>query len=1012
VSLAGVLLGAGNVNEAASIVEAISDTDPAASQARVVRGRILCEQGRTAEGFAYWQRIAPGQPGFDEAQFLLGAYGKASVDALQRRRWYYDGCANTYNYVINEVAQYRLPARLAGETRKLFPGEKYSLSVLDAGCGTGACGRVLRPLAFTLTGVDISSRMLDQAGPQGVYDTLLRHDAVLFMQENPAGFDMIVAADVFDSSDEMARALTVAQRALRPGGVLVLSPAATRVTPDGFERTARCMSLPRLRALVDDKLWNIHGSGQAVAYRFEGRSIRAPLLILRKPGDRRHGHTVVAVDRISLEPLRASGTEKILAAQLQQGNSKLDAAARLFREALRMNPESADANFGLGFVWQSRGQFKAARRYFRRAIQLDASHFGAWFQLGTVAQHLGRAKRAAECYEKSILFEPKLAVAYHNLSILRYQEGRLEEAAQLQSRAAVEDPALAIMYQQAAPPSSPFVDVDAETVGDSGPTGPAISAGTTQDTGAIVERATLLLTRGIKLREQGNCRQAIPFLEEAVDLLPNEVVVYVQLALALQDAGRIDEALASLDRAAQLSQKPWEVWQNIAGVHAAVANMDEAYRWYQKVFDGAPADSNMQGCDLFMMNYRPVPPQQVADKHLAWGRRFEQAIAPIDEDYVNSPVPGRRLRIGYLSADFFGHSVAWFLESLLAWHNHDEYEVYCYANVEHYDVVTVRMRYYADRWLRIRHLDDAQVAQQIRDDRIDILIDLSGHTGGCRPGVLARRAAPVQVTYLGYANTTGLSRVDYRITDANADPPGMTDAYHSEQLWRLPRCFLCYRPSEPGPPVRWPPTGATHKTTFACFNNLYKVNDRVIAVWSRILCEIPDAMLVIKSKSFRIDAARRNVLDKFVANGVKADQLRLPDNLTYSEHLDLYANMDVLLDPFPYNGTTTTCETLWMGSPVVALAGDRHSGRVGVSILKAAGLDELIADDDDDYVRKAVELARDRERLAEYRKTMRERLRNSPLLDGENLARSIESAYREMWGKWCAKRDGHQSAGA
>jgi predicted O-linked N-acetylglucosamine transferase (SPINDLY family)/predicted TPR repeat methyltransferase len=999
VLLARVLLRAGKMDDAAVLCASVKDGDAARSPAQVVRGRVLYAQGKPVEGRECWRRIASGEPGYDEAQFLLGAHGKAAIDALQRRRWFYDSCAHAYNYLTTEIAQYRLPARLKREMRRILPDQDRSLTVLDAGCGVGACGHVFRPLAFTLTGVDISGRILDHAGPRGVYDTLIRQDAISFMHEFPSTFDVIVATDVFESYEEITQALKAARQALRPGGMLILSPSAPRVTPDGFDPDVRCASLARLHALVDEKVWRTEGRGYALAYRFGDRSIRAPLFILRTRGDRKVARVI---DGQSREPPRKSGADKILAAQMQQGSNDLNAAYRLFRQALRINPESADASFGLGFVRQSRGQFKAARRYYRLATELDTTHFGAWFQLGTIAQHLGQMKRAAACYEKAIMFEPKLAMAYHNLSILRYEEGNLTEAARLRSRAAMEDPVLASLYQQAPQPSSPFAE--AETTEVSGLTRTMISAGTEPEAGAIVERATLLLTRGIKLREQHRCLQAIPLLKEVAELLPNEVVSHVQLALALQDAGRIDEALASLDHAAALSQTPWEVWQSIAGVHAAVANMEEAYRWYQRVSDEAPPESNVHGSDLFMMNYHYVPAEQVAEKHLAWGRRFEQAITPISEDFTNSPMTGRRLRIGYLSADFFGHSVAWFLEPLLAWHSHDEVEVYCYANVESYDVVTMRMRYYADRWLRIRHLDDTQVAQQIRADRIDILVDLSGHTGGCRPGVLALRAAPVQVTYLGYANTTGLSRVDYRVTDANADPEGMTDIYYSERLFRLPRCFLCYKPFDMGPPVRWSAAGATHTATFACFNNLYKVNDHVIAVWSRILRELPDSVLVIKSQSFRIQTARENILSKFAVHGIDPSQLRLPDKLTYNEHLDLYANMDVLLDPFPYNGTTTTCETLWMGSPVVTLAGDRHSGRVGVSILKAVGLEELIADDDDDYVRKAVELASDRQRLGEYRKTMRDRLCASSLLDGKDLARSMESTYRIMWVDWCSRQ--------
>lgn len=996
IALAQVLLLLGKPDDAVELCTGVQAPDPAWPQAQLILGRALWQQGDHAAARAHWRTITPEQSAYGHAQALLGAKDVSGTNALQRRQRYYDECAHAYSYLTTEVADYRLPARLARELRRMFPGRERCLTVLDAGCGAGACGPVLRSLAFTLTGVDISPLLLDQAGQRGAYDTLIQQDAIALLHDNPSSFDLIVATDVFETCEEIDAALGAALAALRPGGVFVLSPSARSVTRDGFDPTARGLSLAKVKKILAGTPWRTDTAGRALAYRYKDRSIHSAFLILRTAG-------ALSCRKNHQQPPRKSGADKIYAAQGEQGNNNLAAAQRQFRQALRINPGSADARFGIGFVRQSRGQFNAAQRYYQRALDIDPTHFGAWFQLGTIAQHLRRPQRAAECYQKAIAFEPKLAVAYHNLSILRDQQGKPHEAAWLRARAAMEDRGFANLYQQQPEPPSPFAEAEPETAVAPGETEAIVSDENGPDD-AVLRRVNYLLGRGVNLRQQGSHKQAIEVLTEAVELKPDDVTGHMQLGFTLQEAGRLDEALAFFGRAAALSETPWEVWQSIAGAHAAGFDMSEAYRWYQKAADSAPPDSPVHGNRLFMLNYQYTPAASVAEKHLDWGRRYEATITPIiDAAFTNPRSTRRKLRIGYLSADFFGHSVSWFLESLLAWHDHDEFEFYCYANVENYDAVTMRMRYYADYWRRIRHLDDLQAAQQIRADEIDILVDLSGHTGGCRPGVLARRGAPVQATYLGYANTTGLSRVDYRITDADADPVGMTDAYHSERLYRLPRCFLCYRPFDSGPPVRWPPAGATHATTFACFNNLYKVNDHVIDVWSRILREIPDAILVIKSQSFRIEDARRRIIDKFAQHGVRPSQLRLPDKLTYSEHLDLYANMDVLLDPFPYNGTTTTCETLWMGSPVITLAGDRHSSRVGVSILKTVGLEELIASDDDDYVSKTVELAQDRQRLGEYRKSMRERLRGSPLLDGQDLARAMESAYREMWANWCAQ---------
>jgi predicted O-linked N-acetylglucosamine transferase (SPINDLY family)/predicted TPR repeat methyltransferase len=976
VLLARALLGQGRDGEAAALCAAVAPGDPAWAEAEDVLGR-MSRDGAPRAGAR-----AAGRGGPPECP--EGGDGRAPAPGdLEARRRHYDGCAHTYDYLTSEVARYRVPAWLARELRRRYPRADRSLTVLDAGCGTGACGAVLRPIASALTGVDISPPMLDLAASRWCYDTLVQEDAIAFMRARPQAFDVVVAADVFETEAELGAALGAARATLRPGGTLFLVPGARRVRPDGFDAGAPGVSLTRLRRLAAGAEWAVERAGRTAAYRLGDRAVRAPFLVLRAG----RGEASGAVLEVEASP-REAGVGALLAAQAAQGKNQLMAAARLYRRALRLNRGSADAWCGLGLVHQSRGGARAARRCYRRAIEGDPTHFVAWFQLGTLAQLEGHAGRAEEQYRRAIAFEPGLAAAYHNLGVIRHRAGNLAEAGQLFFRAILEEPALAGLATPDSPTSPPVVGGgDGEEVRGAAPT----------------ERALALLTQGVKLRERGSSRRAIEALGEAARLAPNEVVVHVQLALALQLVGRLDEALESLHRAAELSQTPWFVWDCIAGAHALAGDWKQSYRWWGRAAEKAPPDSHVQSNRLFMLNYSDrLTARALADEHLAWGRRVEAAIAPLGGPFTNPPEPDRRLRVGYLSADFFGHSVAYFLEPLLAWHDHDRVEVHCYANVERYDAMTTRQRYLADRWLRVRHLDDRQLAEQIRADRIDVLVDLSGHTGGNRLPVLAYRPAPVQATYLGYPNTTGLDRVDYRITDGAADPEGLTETGHSERLQRLSRCFLAYRPLNPSPSVRWAPPPGGRPIMLGCFNNLYKVTERVLDVWSRILHQLPDAVIVIKSQTSRATAAGDRVRQRLAANGIDPRRLHVPGKLGMQEHLDLYARMDVMLDPFPYNGTTTTCETLWMGVPVVALAGDRHSGRVGVSLLTAVGLDELIAPDEDAYVRLAVELARDRDRLAEYRCTMRARLRASPLMDGRALARAIEAAYRDMWLAWCA----------
>jgi predicted O-linked N-acetylglucosamine transferase (SPINDLY family) len=305
------------------------------------------------------------------------------------------------------------------------------------------------------------------------------------------------------------------------------------------------------------------------------------------------------------------------------------------------------------------------------------------------------------------------------------------------------------------------------------------------------------------------------------------------------------------------------------------------------------------------------------------------------------------------------------------------------------------------QWRNIVGLNDAQAAQAVRDDHIDILVDLVGHTGANRLLLFARKPAPVQVTYLGYPDSTGVTAIDYRMTDAYADPTDVTDSF-SEKLVRLPQTFLCYRPSDAAPAVGSVAAGGTGRITFGSFNALAKINEPLMAMWSRILVGVPDSRLVLKSRGLASAAARKRILDCFAAHHIDRDRIEL---IAWAaderEHLQLYNRIDIALDTFPYHGTTTTCEAMWMGVPVVTLAGNAHVSRVGASLLSNVGLPELVAHSQSEYVRIASDLAHDPGRLSELRSTLRERMERSPLMDAPHFARDVEAAHRQMWRTWC-----------
>jgi predicted O-linked N-acetylglucosamine transferase (SPINDLY family) len=361
----------------------------------------------------------------------------------------------------------------------------------------------------------------------------------------------------------------------------------------------------------------------------------------------------------------------------------------------------------------------------------------------------------------------------------------------------------------------------------------------------------------------------------------------------------------------------------------------------------------------------------------------------------------RRLRIGFVSPDFKDHPVIHFILPFLENYDRNQIELFVYSQVADLDEWTEMASKHVDHWRSLVHVPDVEAATLIRSDQIDILVDLAGHTNGNRLLVFAHKPAPIQVTYLGYPDTSGLAAMDYRITDALADPPGMTENHNTEQLIRLPGCAWCYGAYSDILPNK-SPAAMNNYVTFGSFNNLAKVNDRMLRVWARILEAVPSSRLLLKAAGFRSMEARKRVREIFfLHSGIDEDRLdfRLPEE-KHESHLALYGEMDIALDTFPYHGTTTTCEALWMGVPVVILEGKSHVSRVGVSLLTSIGLPEMVAVSEDEYVKIAVTLAGNVELLKSHRENLRDKLQNSRLLDGISFSRDLESVFRQMWKLW------------
>ena len=463
-------------------------------------------------------------------------------------------------------------------------------------------------------------------------------------------------------------------------------------------------------------------------------------------------------------------------------------------------------------------------------------------------------------------------------------------------------------------------------------------------------------------------RQAASHYRVALASDPGQNQARTGLALALYECGLVEEAVECLREAVQRS----------------------------------PDDATAHQFMLFMSNaLAHRDPEPWHDLHRLWGQRHADGLPR----YAHPPrQAGVRLRVGYVSADFREHATANFVATMLAGHDPKVCEIVCYGNSSETDSVTVEMQRYAHLWRRIDALDDAQAARLIRDDAIDILVDLSGHTRGNRLGVFARKPAPVQIAYLGYLNTTGMAAMDYRITDANADPPG-AERFHSETLLRMPQSSWCCRPPGDAPPVATLPAQRSGYVTFGSFNHIAKLNADVLETWAELLCRLPGSRLQVMAVPDEEAGAR--ICASLQAHGVDSSQIRTSPRLPRGQYWQQHADIDIALDPFPYTGGATTFESLWMGLPVVTLAGNFGFARSAATVLVNAGLPECIAADRRQYLEIACRLAGDLTLLADMRRGMRERVRASPILDAPRFGAALEHLYRGAWREWCAQRGRH-----
>ncbi len=476
-----------------------------------------------------------------------------------------------------------------------------------------------------------------------------------------------------------------------------------------------------------------------------------------------------------------------------------------------------------------------------------------------------------------------------------------------------------------------------------------------------------------------------------------DVVVLTQDGDRHAREGRLHAALAAYRAALAPDPAALDAQLGLGNVLLDLWMPGDAVAAYERALELAPHSTGIRSALLFHRHYLPrIDAQALFEAHRQAGA---QLMAKAGGAAPLRPQPqalnGRRLRIGYVSPNFSRHSVGYFIEPVIRHHDRERFEVFCYYAHDKSDDTTARLRERADHWRDIPQTDGAAFAEMVRADGIDVLVDLAGHSKSNRLAGFAYRPAPLQITWLGYPDTSGLPVMDARISDAIADPAPQADAFNTERVWRIDGGFLCYQPPADSPPVGTQ-INAPSAVVFGSFNNIAKLTAGTLRLWCAILEAVPGSRLVLKSASLNFSETADRVIEAFEQFGIAGGRIETRGWIARREqHLAQYDGIDIALDTYPYNGTTTTCEALWMGVPVVTRTGDTHMSRVGASLLHAAGLDDLVTRDGTDYVETAVALAGDNARRRELRGILRSRLEASPLLDHAGFTRRLERIYRD-----------------
>ncbi|GLI93826.1 tetratricopeptide repeat protein [Methylocystis echinoides] len=672
-------------------------------------------------------------------------------------------------------------------------------------------------------------------------------------------------------------------------------------------------------------------------------------------------------------------------AQLKLG--ALDNAFESASRAIGLKPDCAEAYLNRGYIYMCRSQFDDALNDFARAANLKRNYEDAHLNRGIALHKLNRFEDALDAYATALSINPRRSETYDNLGQTLVSLNRLEEAVASHDAAVAINPRNAIFFYNRG--------IALHECGRLAEALQSYSSAIDLDPFFAEARNNL----GNVLQAQKRLDEAFDSYNRAITLNPHFPAPHNNLGEILREQGRFDEALESCARAIQLNPEFAEAYSNQADALAELGRLDEAVESYRMALSLNPRLTRAYSNMILNLNYRE---DSTAESIRCEARRFGELAASLrNHRYIQwrtQRYPSK-LRIGFVSGDLRNHPVGYFTQALFPRLAQSGFEMFAYPTLAAEDDLTTRIKGCFRGWRPLVGLDDRKAAATIYADELHILLDLAGHTGMNRLPVFAYKPAPIQISWLGYCGTTGVAEMDYLLGDAIVTPE-RDENHFCEKIWRLPDAYWCFSPPSeqitPGPL----PALQNKSVTFGCFNNLKKVNPRVISVWSRLLTAVPGAKLLLKAKQLSSEPTRSDIIGKFASHGVPPERLVLEGHSTRSDYLEAYNRVDIALDTFPFPGGATSLEGLWMGVPFITMKGDRFYSHNGEAIAATAGLFDWIANNEQEYVQKAIEISMKWDDLAGLRRALRDRVRVSPLFDAHRFSEQFERTLREIWEQW------------